>query len=99
MCVELLGLLVKGIYELWGEGSSYEELEEAIKKYPDERKLPYLTADATFKINVDTFGKAISFQEQTERIQNMSFIPFKVFFSSYMLPWCSYLFLNCLTFD
>ncbi|CAM8914373.1 unnamed protein product [Rhodiola kirilowii] len=70
-------ILVKGIYELWGEASSYEELEEAIKDFPDDRKLPYLTSDTTFKINVDTFGKAISFQEQTDRIQKMSFIPFK----------------------
>uniref|UniRef100_A0A7N0UER8 tRNA (guanine(10)-N(2))-methyltransferase n=1 Tax=Kalanchoe fedtschenkoi TaxID=63787 RepID=A0A7N0UER8_KALFE len=70
-------ILVKGIYELWGEASNYEELEEAIKKYPDERKLPFLSSDTTFKINVDTFGKAISFQEQTDRIRKMSYIPFK----------------------
>ncbi|KAL5566131.1 hypothetical protein UlMin_029295 [Ulmus minor] len=70
-------ILVKGMYELWGEGSSYEELEEAIKGYPDERKLPYLEPGSTFKINVDTFGKVLSLQEQTERIQGMSYIPFK----------------------
>lgn len=72
------GILVKGIYELWGEGSSFEELEEAIKNYPDERKLPYITSDSTFKIIVDSFGKVISFQEQNDRIQALSYIPFKV---------------------
>ncbi|VFQ59074.1 unnamed protein product [Cuscuta campestris] len=70
-------ILVKGIYELWGEGNTYEELEDAIKNYPDERKLPYLTPDSTFKISVDSFGKAISFQEQNGRIQSLSYIPFK----------------------
>lgn len=71
---------MKGIYELWGEGSSYEELEEAIRSYPDECKLPYLAAESTFKITVDSFGKVISFQEQNDRIQGLTYIPFKVLF-------------------
>lgn len=72
---------MKGIYELWGEGSSFEELEEAIKAYPDEKKLPYLKSESTFKITVDSFGKVTSFQEQTDRIRSLSYIPFKVCFS------------------
>lgn len=74
----VVGILVKGMYELWGEGGSYEELEEAVRSYPDERKLPYLEPDSTFKINVDTFGKVISLQEQTQRIHGLGYIPFKV---------------------
>ncbi|KAJ9141460.1 hypothetical protein P3X46_031997 [Hevea brasiliensis] len=70
-------ILVKGIYELWGEGSNYEELEEAIMRYPDDRKLPYLTSESTFKITVDSFGKVISFQEQNERMKGLAYIPFK----------------------
>ncbi|KAI4367118.1 hypothetical protein MLD38_022889 [Melastoma candidum] len=69
-------ILVKGMYELWGEGSSYEELEEAIRSYPDERKLPYLAPGSTFRITVDCFGKVITFQEQNDRIQSLSYIPF-----------------------
>lgn len=70
-------ILVKGIYELWGEGSSYEELEVAINNYPDENKLPFLSSESTFRIIVDSFGKAISFQEQNDRIKMFSYIPFK----------------------
>ncbi|KAJ7968142.1 tRNA (Guanine(10)-N2)-methyltransferase like [Quillaja saponaria] len=70
-------ILVKGMYELWGEGSSYEELKESILSYPDERKLPYLESNSTFKITVDTFGKAIGQQKQKELIQGLSYIPFK----------------------
>ncbi|CAI9103957.1 OLC1v1002556C1 [Oldenlandia corymbosa var. corymbosa] len=70
-------ILVKGIYELWGEGGSFEELEEAIRSYPDERKLPYLTPESTFRITVDSFGKVISFEKQKERIQQLSYIPFQ----------------------
>ncbi|KAF4350754.1 uncharacterized protein LOC115720686 [Cannabis sativa] len=70
-------ILVRGMYELWGEGDSYEELEESINSYPEERKLPYLEPESTFKVNVDTFGKAISHQEQTQLIQRLDYIPFK----------------------
>ncbi|CAN0892342.1 tRNA (guanine(10)-N2)-methyltransferase homolog [Linum grandiflorum] len=70
-------LLVKGMYELWGEGSDYEELEQAIKSYPDERKLPYLSSESTFRITVDSFGKVISFDEQNNRIQQLTYIPFQ----------------------
>ena len=41
---EFSGIIVKGVYELWGEGSTHEELEEAIKWYPDDRKSTYLTS-------------------------------------------------------
>ncbi|XWS54352.1 hypothetical protein CRYUN_Cryun10bG0082800 [Craigia yunnanensis] len=57
--------------------SSYEELEEAVKSYPDERKLPYLASESVFKITVDSFGKVMSLQEQNERIRGLSYIPFK----------------------
>ncbi|PNX78380.1 tRNA (guanine(10)-N2)-methyltransferase, partial [Trifolium pratense] len=65
------------MYELWGEGGSYEELKESILSYPDERKLPYLDSNSTFRITVDTFGKVISLQEQKELIQGFTYIPFK----------------------
>lgn len=73
-----VGILVKGMYELWGEGGSYEELKDSVLSYPDERKLPYLDSDSTFKITVDSFGKVISLEEQKELIQGLSYIPFKV---------------------
>ncbi|MED6147882.1 hypothetical protein PIB30_048063 [Stylosanthes scabra] len=71
-------ILVKGMYELWGEGSSYEELKDSVLSYPDERKLPYLEAGSTFKITVDSFGKVMSLDEQKELIQGLAYIPFKV---------------------
>ncbi|KAL2343723.1 hypothetical protein Fmac_005008 [Flemingia macrophylla] len=70
-------ILVKGMYELWGEGGSYEELKESVLSYPDERKLSYLDSDSTFKITVDSFGKVISLEEQKELIHGLSYIPFK----------------------
>jgi len=73
-----VGILVKGMYELWGEGGSYEELKDSILSYPDDRKLPYLESNSTFRITVDTFGRVISLQEHKELIQGFTYIPFKV---------------------
>ncbi|XP_010546056.1 PREDICTED: tRNA (guanine(10)-N2)-methyltransferase homolog [Tarenaya hassleriana] len=70
-------ILVKGMYELWGEGSSYDELRDSIESYPDSCKLPFLTSDSTFRISVETFGKTITFDEQKDRIHSLSYIPFK----------------------
>ncbi|XP_010694965.2 uncharacterized protein LOC104907696 [Beta vulgaris subsp. vulgaris] len=70
-------ILVKGMYEIWGEGSSYEQLEEAVNAYPDERKSPYLTSGSTFKVNIDSFGKTFSTQEQKKLLDRLAFIPFK----------------------
>lgn len=76
---------MKGMYELWGEGSSYEELEAAIRNYPEERKLPYLDSGSTFKINVDSFGKVLSLDDQNQRIQGLNYIAFKVSFLFFMI--------------
>lgn len=70
-------ILVKGMYELWGEGSSYEQLEEAVIAYPNDRKLPYLTSESSFRINLDSFGKTFSTEEQKDILNKLSFIPFK----------------------
>ncbi|KAH7288294.1 hypothetical protein KP509_31G020800 [Ceratopteris richardii] len=70
-------ILVKGIFEVWGVESSYEELRLAIENYPEDRKTPYLSADSTFKVIVDCFGKGLSLKEQTERINSLDYIPFQ----------------------
>ncbi|MCO5592830.1 hypothetical protein L7F22_046833 [Adiantum nelumboides] len=69
--------LVKGIYEVWGAGRSYDELRKDIESYPEDRKAPYLTANSTFKVVVDCFGKGLSLQEQTQRINTLHYIPFQ----------------------
>ncbi|OIW13179.1 hypothetical protein TanjilG_17535 [Lupinus angustifolius] len=70
-------ILVKGMYELWGEGGSYEELRDSVLSYVGDGKLPCLESGSTFRITVDSFGKAISLKEQMELIQGFSYIPFK----------------------
>ena len=77
-CYHLAGLLLKGMYEVWGEGCNDDELKASIESYPEELKMPYLAEDTTFKIVVDRFGKVLTFAEQTDRIQSVSYLPFLV---------------------
>nr|ATG70641.1 ATTRM11 [Juniperus phoenicea] len=70
-------ILVKCMLELWGQGYSYEELKTSVQTFPEEHKLPYLGVESTFRIVVDTFGKVLSSDEQRERIESFSYIPFK----------------------
>lgn len=66
------------MYEVWGEGCNDDELKASVESYPEELKEPYLAEDTTFKIVVDRFGKVLTFAEQTDRIQSVSYLPFKV---------------------
>lgn len=72
------GVLLKGFFEVWGEGRTYDELKASIESLSDEKKAPFLTEDSTFKIVVDAFGKVLSLDEQNERIHALSYIPFMV---------------------
>ncbi|BBN04731.1 tRNA (guanine10-N2)-methyltransferase [Marchantia polymorpha subsp. ruderalis] len=69
-------VLLKGFFEVWGEGRTYDELKASIESLSDEKKAPFLTEDSTFKIVVDAFGKVLSLDEQNERIHALSYIPF-----------------------
>eukprot|EP00850_Spirogloea_muscicola_P000378 SM000001S04780 [mRNA] locus=s1:2135765:2141850:- [translate_table: standard] len=70
-------MLVKAFFEVWGEASDYEGLEVAIAAYPPDRKAPYLGADTSFKYVVDCFGRILSMQEQQDRIDRVSYVPFQ----------------------
>ncbi|KAK3260705.1 hypothetical protein CYMTET_30355 [Cymbomonas tetramitiformis] len=70
-------MLVKGIYEVWGEGTTWEECAEEIKKYPEERITPYTKENTTFKVVVEGFGKSITREEQMSYIHSMTFIDFQ----------------------
>ncbi|GBG83500.1 hypothetical protein CBR_g37214 [Chara braunii] len=74
------GILLKGVFEVWGEGATYDELENSVKSYltvEKEKTAAYLTAGSSFKIVVDGFGKIFSMQEQIQRIERLSYIPFQ----------------------
>lgn len=70
-------LLVRGFFELWGEGSDWDELEAATLAFPYWRQEPYLGPDVRFKIRVDTYGCKLSMEQQLQHIRQLEFIKFK----------------------
>lgn len=47
---------VQGIFDVWGEGSSFEEMLQSIAAHPFHQKAPYLAPDASFKVVMSTVG-------------------------------------------
>eukprot|EP00891_Asterochloris_glomerata_P003993 jgi/Astpho2/3993/e_gw1.00063.101.1_t len=67
-------LLIKGFLEVWGEGSTFEELCAAIRAFPPHRKQRWSQPHLSFKIVVDGWGRSISQQEQLELIDQLAFL-------------------------
>ena len=60
------GILIKAVYEIWGEGSSYEKLRESIKKNNIDAKAACSPA-RSWKLDVVAFGRSFTMDEQRER--------------------------------
>ncbi|KAG6955278.1 hypothetical protein JG688_00011946 [Phytophthora aleatoria] len=65
------GILVKGVYEVWGHtssGSGYDELVKSVEAFQGPQKQRILQDDKrSWRINVSVFGKKLSMDEQRER--------------------------------
>ncbi|GMF42393.1 unnamed protein product [Phytophthora fragariaefolia] len=65
------GILVKGVYEVWGHtanGEGYEELVAAVDNFQGPQKLQILQdAKRSWRINAAVFGKKLSMDEQRDR--------------------------------
>ncbi|KAG2422078.1 hypothetical protein HYH02_015518, partial [Chlamydomonas schloesseri] len=70
-------LLTKMLIEVWGEGSTWEELEAALRAYPEAAMAPWTGPDQSFKVVVDTFGSKLSMDQQLDMIEKLEFLPFK----------------------
>ncbi|OAD75428.1 hypothetical protein PHYBLDRAFT_132663, partial [Phycomyces blakesleeanus NRRL 1555(-)] len=66
-------ILIKNIYELWGEGKNYAEVHTMVKENP-ERWPAY--NEKSFKFSVSGFGSTISVPEQRDIINSFSFLAF-----------------------
>ncbi|KAL6076172.1 tRNA (guanine(10)-N2)-methyltransferase [Balamuthia mandrillaris] len=69
-------VLIKGFFEVWGTGETYEELMRSIEDFPLHKKEPYYSQDTTFKLNVDAFGRRYSRGQQLDIIKRFAHIPF-----------------------
>uniref|UniRef100_A0A673GS69 tRNA (guanine(10)-N(2))-methyltransferase TRMT11 n=1 Tax=Sinocyclocheilus rhinocerous TaxID=307959 RepID=A0A673GS69_9TELE len=67
----------KSSFELWGHGTTTDELRTSLLKYPAENMAPYLQQNSTYKINVYTFNKTLVFNNRIQKIDALDFLPFK----------------------
>mmetsp|Transcript_22265 Transcript_22265/g.56648 ORF Transcript_22265/g.56648 Transcript_22265/m.56648 type:complete len:486 (-) Transcript_22265:551-2008(-) len=70
-------MLTKAFYEIWGEGSDWEELAASIASYPEESKAPWLGPELSFKVVVASYGGTCTMQQQLEYMEKVSYIPFQ----------------------
>ncbi|MEW5314331.1 MAG: hypothetical protein WDW38_005839 [Sanguina aurantia] len=71
-------ILVRGLYELWGQGDSFPQLlADAETRLPPEHRLPYLSEQITFRIQVESFGHSLTMEEQTAAVHALHPIDFK----------------------
>ncbi len=68
-------LCAQGLYEVWGEGGSWEELKASILGGLSGRDPAYLAADASWRIWVDSFG--CSCPDPVSMLNRLEFVPFQ----------------------
>ena len=71
-------LQLQGFYEVWGEGKTVHELRAAIEAFPKSRKQPWFSPAMSWRIKVDSWGQAISMQEQIDLINELACVPLQV---------------------
>ncbi|KAG1669595.1 hypothetical protein FOA52_006368 [Chlamydomonas sp. UWO 241] len=70
-------MLTRGFMEVWGEGSTWEELTTSIEACPAAIKAPWLANDKlAFKVHVESYGCKIPEAEKVAMIRKLAFIPF-----------------------
>ncbi|KAJ9533440.1 hypothetical protein QJQ45_026477 [Haematococcus lacustris] len=75
-CMER-SMLTKALVEVWGEGSSWEELQSAVQAYPQHLQQPWLAPHHTYKVVVDSYGTCLTQAQQLQHLQRMAFLPFQ----------------------
>eukprot|EP00026_Physarum_polycephalum_P008318 Phypoly_transcript_08400.p1 GENE.Phypoly_transcript_08400~~Phypoly_transcript_08400.p1 ORF type:complete len:501 (+),score=85.46 Phypoly_transcript_08400:219-1505(+) len=65
-------ILLKDVYELWGEGETYAGLIESLKSLPDQEILEGLT----WKMDFTAFGRGYVREEQLEKMHSLKGVPF-----------------------
>ncbi|XP_064382408.1 tRNA (guanine(10)-N2)-methyltransferase homolog [Halichondria panicea] len=69
-------MLIKSMFELWGWGRDYSELETSIsQEFPSQRMEPYTRNDYTFKVIGSGFSKKCTMERQKEIYKKLSFLP------------------------
>ena len=69
-------VLVRGIYELWGQGGTFDELVEGVRMAPAELSAPWCTPERSWCVDISSFGKSISQSQKEEMRKRFKFLNF-----------------------
>lgn len=70
------GILVKAVYELWGEGNTYGALKKSLSEADLDES--HFNEQSSWKVDVEAFGRCFSIEEQSERREELkSVLPFR----------------------
>lgn len=63
------GILVKGVYQIWGEGLTYALLQKNVQLNLERQNFCALVndPDCSWKVDVESFGKSLAMAEQAQR--------------------------------
>ena len=70
-------ILTRCFLEVWGEGSTLDDLKRSIEQCPEEVKGPWLQEGQTFKVVIDAFAAKLDQKERIDLIKKLEFIPFR----------------------
>mmetsp|Transcript_41008 Transcript_41008/g.68660 ORF Transcript_41008/g.68660 Transcript_41008/m.68660 type:complete len:488 (-) Transcript_41008:449-1912(-) len=70
-------ILIKGLYEVWGEGDTFEEMLAEVQNYPIDKKQPYYSESITFKLVMEGFGTKLNSVMQKDLLKKLACIPFE----------------------
>lgn len=68
----------QGFYEVWGEGSTWEEVVAAVGQYPEHRRKAYAGRQTSFRVDVDCWGHSMGQQERMDLIDSCERLPLQV---------------------
>ncbi|CAI7769670.1 unnamed protein product, partial [Closterium sp. NIES-54] len=76
-CLCCMHFRLLGIFDIWAEAPTYEALKPQVQANLDSKVTPFTASGSTFKIVVDGFGKLFSMEEQRDRMERFTYIPFQ----------------------
>nr|XP_022900197.1 tRNA (guanine(10)-N2)-methyltransferase homolog [Onthophagus taurus] len=66
---------LKYALELWGYSDNIPGLHREVQNYPKSLMLPYMSAEKTFKIDVETFCKHFTQKEKVDKLETFNYLP------------------------
>ncbi|RAK91501.1 SIR2-domain-containing protein [Aspergillus costaricaensis CBS 115574] len=68
-------IIAKDIFELWGQGTNFDEVYADVRRRTEDRWAQY--RDSSFRFTIDSFAGKRSSEKKREIIQSFSFLGFK----------------------